>query len=295
MTGTLKTKRVRASEMKQRIQLRKEKKKEKKQERLEGKPKQTPKTIESMRIKDETMITDLESEENIEVKNDIDNDEFSNYFEKAYIPKILITTSDNAQSKTRKFCKELTRIIPNSIAKCRSRMDVKPMVKEAINRGFSDVIIINENQKMPNGLLLIHLPNGPTANFRLSNVRLTSEMKKTHKEFNKHRPEVILNNFSTRLGYTISRMLAALFHYEPEFRGRRCVTFHNQRDYIFFRHHRYMFTKDAKPRLMELGPRFTLKLRSLQLGTFDTKTGEYEWIIQNHRHDMETSRRKFFL
>ena len=33
-------------------------------------------------------------------------------------------------------------------------------------------------------------------------------------------------------------MLAALFPYDPEFKGRRVVTFHNQRDFIFFRHHR---------------------------------------------------------
>ena len=46
-----------------------------------------------------------------------------------------------------------------------------------------------------------------------------------------------MNNFSTRLGHTVSRMLAALFHYEPQFQGKRAVTFHNQRDYIFFRHH----------------------------------------------------------
>ena len=30
--------------------------------------------------------------------------------------------------------------------------------------------------------------------------------------------------------------------------------------------------------LQELGPRFTLKLRSIQRGTFDSKFGEYEWI-----------------
>lgn len=30
--------------------------------------------------------------------------------------------------------------------------------------------------------------------------------------------------------------------------------------------------------IQELGPRFTLKLRSLQKGTFDSKFGEYEWI-----------------
>jgi len=30
--------------------------------------------------------------------------------------------------------------------------------------------------------------------------------------------------------------------------------------------------------IQELGPRFTLKLRSLQKGTFDSKFGEYEWV-----------------
>lgn len=30
---------------------------------------------------------------------------------------------------------------------------------------------------------------------------------------------------------------------EPEFQGRQVVTFHNQRDYIFVRFHRYMFAE----------------------------------------------------
>jgi len=54
-----------------------------------------------------------------------------------------------------------------------------------------------------------------------------------------HKPEVILNNFNTRLGHSIGRMLASMFPHDPNFHGRRVVTFHNQRDYIFFRHHRY--------------------------------------------------------
>ena len=40
----------------------------------------------------------------------------------------------------------------------------------------------------------------------------------------------------------------------------------------------------------ELGPRLTLKLRSLQLGTFDSQHGEYEW---KHKPDLDTSRRRF--
>ena len=43
----------------------------------------------------------------------------------------------------------------------------------------------------------------------------------------------------------------------------------------------------------ELGPRFTLKMKWLMAGGFDTKGGEYEWI--HKRHDMDTSRRKFHL
>ena len=53
---------------------------------------------------------------------------------------------------------------------------------------------------------------------------------------------------------------------------------------------------DAGPviaRLQELGPRFTLRLRWLQDGTFDTKFGHYEWF--HRRKQMDTSRRKFHL
>ena len=70
------------------------------------------------------------------------------------------------------------------------------------------------------------------------------------------------------------------------------------------RHHRYIFEKqkkkgtDGQPptavisRLQELGPRFTLKLRSLQKGTFDSKYGEFEWV---RKPELSKSRRKFAL
>lgn len=275
----------------------KAKKEERKKRLKEGKPKQVPHTIESLREHDETAIQgSIEDEENEEVKLDFKNDEFAAYYRHDYEPKVLITYADNPLQKTRIFGRELTRIIPNSISLYRNRSGVKKIVKSASAKGFTDLIVINENMKQPNGMLVVHLPDGPTAHFKLSNVKITPELKRSHKEITEHRPEVILNNFTTRLGYTVGRMLGALFHYQPEFKGRRAVTFHNQRDYIFFRHHRYEFDmKTGKPKLRELGPRFTLKLRSLQQGTFDSKYGEYEWIIQGRRHAMETSRRKFFL
>jgi hypothetical protein len=89
---------------------------------------------------------------------------------------------------------------------------------------------------------------------------------------------VILNNFNTRLGHRVGRMLGSLFHQIPNFKGRRVVTFHNQRDFIFFRHHRYVFESKEKARLQQLGPKFTLKLRWMQHGVFDTQHGEMEWL-----------------
>lgn len=48
--------------------------------------------------------------------------------------------------------------------------------------------------------------------------------------------------------------------------------------FFFFFSSRYIFKSEKKVGIQELGPRFTLKLRSLQKGTFDSKFGEYEWI-----------------
>ncbi|XP_011298503.1 probable ribosome production factor 1 [Fopius arisanus] len=294
----IKCKAVRQMKVQKMMKAKAKAKKEAKKAKIQsGAPKQVPHTIESLREKDETaIIGDLDDEENAEVKAELMNDEFAAYYRNDYEPKVLITYCDNPTRKTRIFGRELTRIIPNSLSLYRNRSGVKKMVKSATARGFTDIIVINENQCQPNGMLVVHLPDGPTAQFKLSNVKITPELKRSHKEISEHRPEVILNNFTTRLGYTIGRMLGALFHYQPEFKGRRAVTFHNQRDYIFFRHHRYEFNlKTGKPKLRELGPRFTLRLKSLQHGTFDSKYGEYEWIIQGKRHAMETSRRKFFL
>ncbi|XP_013106746.2 probable ribosome production factor 1 [Stomoxys calcitrans] len=280
--------------------MKKEKHKKKMQERRArrkaGLPANPGHTIESLREKDQTTVTNLDDSDNEELRKELELDDFSTYFERTYEPKVLITFADNPVTKTRKFGLELGRIFPNALVKIRNKSSVKNICKSAIREEYTDVVIINEDRRQPNGLLVIHLPNGPTAHFKLSNVKLTSDMKRDHKEITKHRPEVILNNFTTRLGLTVGRMLGALFHHDPEFRGRRAVTFHNQRDYIFFRHHRYEFTKEGKRvKLRELGPRFTLKLRSLQEGTFDSKTGDYAWIITNKRHAMEASRRRFHL
>lgn len=271
----------------------KEEKAAKRNRELEDGPRSKGHTIESLRENDQTFLINLD--ENEEVENDLQNDEFNEYYNKTYEPKVLITFNATPHTRTRRFAAELERIIPNALSHTRNKATLKKVCKSAIREEFTDLVVINENNKKPEGLLIIHLPEGPTAHFKVSNFKSLRDLKKRRSTITSHRPEVILTNFTTRLGLTIGRMLGALFHYEPQFKGRRVATFHNQRDYIFFRHHLYEFDKNGKRvKLRELGPRFTLKLRSLQQGLFDSKCGDYEWMITNKRHLME-SRRRFFL
>lgn len=132
----------------------KAKKQAKKTRIQEGAPKQTPHTIESLREKDETTIVgDLEDEANQEVKIECDHDEFAAYYRQEYEPKVLITYADNPNRKTRIFGRELTRIIPNSLSLYRNRSGVKKMVKSAIARNFTDIVIVNEDQCKPSRFL----------------------------------------------------------------------------------------------------------------------------------------------
>ncbi|XP_037259634.1 ribosome production factor 1 [Falco rusticolus] len=267
------------------------KKRRKEREALGDKapPKAVPKTIENQRVYDETTVDPNDEE----VAFDEATDEFAPYFNRQTVPKILITTSDRPRGRTVRFCEQLATVIPNSHVYYRRGLALKRIIPQCIARDFTDLIVINEDRKIPNGLVLSHLPDGPTAHFRMSSVRLRKEIKRRGKDPTEHVPEVILNNFTTRLGHSIGRMFAALFPHDPQFIGRQVATFHNQRDYIFFRFHRYIFKSEKKVGIQELGPRFTLKLRSLQKGTFDSKFGEYEWI--HKRREMDTSRRKFHL
>lgn len=266
---------------------------------------QVPRTIENTREADETVC----KPDDEELFAEIDADEFSAVLKGERVPKVLITTCRFNSTRGPEFIKELLQVIPNSEYYKRGTYDLKKIVAYATKKDFTTLVVVHTNRREPDALLMIGLPDGPTAHFKLSKLVLRKDIK-NHGNPTSHWPELVLNNFTTRLGYRVGRMIQSIFPQKPEFRGRRVVTFHNQRDYIFFRHHRYVFeTKETKnsdsnkkaekkpeekvlARLQECGPRFVLKLISLQHGTFDSKGGEFEWT---HKPEMDTSRRRFFL
>ncbi|CBQ67567.1 related to RPF1-involved in the assembly of the large ribosomal subunit [Sporisorium reilianum SRZ2] len=234
-------------------------------------------------------------QEEQEAAEEVDDDE-----DPSAPPAILITTSMpssstsphleslNARShpaeKTRQFVYELLSVFPGAEYRPRAKAQGVGLGKIcgwARERRFGAVLVVGESRKEPFALTLIQLPHGPTAFFRLTSIRTADEIYgKAHPT--PHTPELILNNFTTVLGHRVGTVLQSLFPKIPQLEGRQVVTCHNQRDYIFFRRHRYMFKSDSKTALQEIGPRFTLKLHSLKeslpkgAGVWDGKyTEEY--------------------
>ena len=256
-------------------------------------------------------------------------------------PKLLITTSRNSHMHSPAH--ELSTIFPNSTyiprgrPKNAARKGAKTKPKQfsipeicsfassppASTTGepttpYTHVAVINEHRKKPSGLTVITLPSGPSFHFSMTNY-IPSDRLHNHGRATSHTPELILNNFLTPLGKLAAGLFQSMFPPVPELGGRQVVTLHNQRDYIFFRRHRYMFRErrtgekavgygldhgqntlnpvsegveerdlGVKVGLQELGPQFTLKLRKVEKGVCEGV--EWQW-----KGEMEKERRKFQL
>ncbi|PAV19708.1 Brix-domain-containing [Pyrrhoderma noxium] len=205
---------------------------------------------------------------------DVSLDPFASYFETALnadassAPKVLITTSAKATKTTFEFCDELVNVIPGAEFIRRKKgknFEMGNIAYWASKRNYTNLIVVNEDMKRPNAITFTHLPQGPSAYFKLSSVILSKQIS-GHARSTSHFPELVLNNFATRLGHTVGRMFQTLFPPLPEFQGRQVVTLHNQRDFLFFRRHRYAFRSAEKAALQEIGPRFTLKLKWMKKG-----------------------------
>ena len=137
----------------------------------EAAPKGVTKTIESMRVKDETIITDADDEE---ILGEQDIDEFAAYFKNETTPKILLTTNRRPNGKIFHFLKEVRDAFPGVEYYERKNHQVKTMIEEGKKRGFTDLMLIYEKMGKPHSMILSHLPDGPTATFRVSNVKTRS-------------------------------------------------------------------------------------------------------------------------
>ena len=235
-------------------------------------------------------------------------------------PKIMLTTSRDPSNRLQQFVKELNLIFPNAHRLNRGNYILKDLVRLAQSNEISDIVIVHEHRGIPDGLVVSHMPLGPTIYFSLHNVVLRHDLPNKPPPMSTVFPHLIFDNFTSTLGRRVSTILKYLFPpASPS--AQRVFSFMNVRDFIHFRHFvwedkRSGFSKEQDFRdipdqtkklqentelcqlnknqaplkdseekmkcitLTEIGPRFALKPYRIALGTLDMKNVQLEWSLK---------------
>ncbi|XP_032694066.1 U3 small nucleolar ribonucleoprotein protein IMP4 isoform X2 [Lontra canadensis] len=193
-------------------------------------------------------------------------------------PKVMITTSRDPSSRLKMFAKELKLVFPGAQRMNRGRHEVGALVRACKANGVTDLLVVHEHRGTPVGLIVSHLPFGPTAYFTLCNVVMRHDIPDLG-TVSEAKPHLIMHGFSSQLGKRDD--------------SHRVITFANQDDYISFRHHVYRKTNHRTVELTEVGPRFELKLYMIRLGTLEQEaTADVEWRWHPYTN---TARKRVFL
>lgn len=302
--------------------------------------KKKPRTLESMRDMTDTVLVDPhDAEEAADIARDVallagrtaSAASAAAVLARRRPTKICVTTSPRPSARTVEFAQELCQhVFYHAQAFERQSFTLDQIKRFCDTRGYTALVVLHEGRQMAHGcgvnagvtdMYISLLPDGPTAHFGVRGVMLHREVPDHGSYFrdrdrrlspamrahsNDINAELILNNFTTRLGISVAHILQALFNTRaaPDFAYRQVATFHCQRDFIFFRFHRYIFEMAETPlelknapanlpittHISELGPRFTLRLYSVHLGAVDNHNAEYVYL---RKADDVKSRKKW--
>ncbi|KAI3905426.1 hypothetical protein MKW98_013224 [Papaver atlanticum] len=254
----------------------------------EGKPIPTELRNEEPELRRQIDLEDV----NTEMPRSHIDDEYANANQRD--PKILITTSRSPSAPLTQFAKELKIVFPNAQRMNRGGQVISEIIETCRAHDFSDVVLVHEHRGVPDGIIICHLPLGPTAYFGLHNVVTRHDIKdkKSVGTMSEAYPHIILDNFSSKLGERTANILKHLFPV-PKPDSKRIITLSNQSDYISFRHH--VYDKPGGPKsieLKEVGPRFELRLYQIKLGTVDQSEAPTEFVIRPY---MNTAKKQKIL
>ncbi len=210
---------------------------------------------------------------------DVVDDEYAKAAESE--PRVLLTTSRDPSSRLQQFAKELKLLFPTSQRINRGSQILPDLMELCRNGDFTDLVMVHEHRGEPDGLVISHLPFGPTCYFGISNTVMRHDIKDQDiGHVSEVFPHLILENFTSALGKRTATVLKHLFP-EPKAKSKRVVTFANDADYISLRHHMYEMPKGAKSvSLTEIGPRFELRLYQIKLGTVEMDDADIEWSLR---------------
>ena len=196
-------------------------------------------------------------------------------------PKVLVTTSRDPSSRLTQFVKEVKLMMPTAQRINRGAQVLPDLVELCRSNDFTDLVMVHEHRGEPDGLVISHMPFGPTAYFGLSNTVMRHDIKDEDiGHVSEANPHIILEGFTTALGKRVATILKHLFP-APKDKSKRVITFANDADYISMRHHTYEMPRGAKSvALTEVGPRFEMKLYQIKLGTIDADDADVEWALR---------------
>jgi len=248
--------------------------------------------------KDKRLPTELYRKEE-ELKNEMELEDINTAIPKSAIddeynidylkePSILITTSRHPSSRLMQFLKEMKLVFPNSERVNRGAYVVNDLVEICQKKNFTDLIILHEHRGQPDGMIISHMPYGPTIYFGISDTVLRHDLKDKPDTMSEAYPHLIFNNFSSELGERIVKILKHLFPV-PKYDSKRIITFANNDDTISFRHHVYNKTDHKTVELDEIGPRFELKPYQIVQGTINMPEATKEWVLRPY---MNTAKKR---
>lgn len=109
---------------------------------------------------------------------------------------MLLTTSRKPSGKMISAMRDMLTVFPKATYYARGGYEIKEIIKYATKRGFTDLVVFHEDRKELNSLLVSHLPEGPTALYKITSYVPIKKIK-GHGRATTHKPELVLNNFTT--------------------------------------------------------------------------------------------------
>ncbi|KAL7560180.1 hypothetical protein ACA910_016608 [Epithemia clementina (nom. ined.)] len=257
-----------------------EKKRQVRQALAAGKPLPTELRASYDQLKASIDAEDTKTQQQPVAKNHVDDE----YGDAGLLePRVCVTTSRDPSSRLKQFVKEIKVLIPNATRINRGNNRVDELVESCRQSEFSDIVVVQETRGEPDGLVICHLPLGPTAFFSLSRAVLRHDLDPPAAPMSEAYPHLVLHNFQTELGKRVGNILKCLFPV-PRADTKRVVTFSNDHDYISFRHHMYSKPSHDSVVLHEVGPRFEMRLYQIRLGTLDQKEADNEYVLRPYQN-----------
>lgn len=206
-------------------------------------------------------------------------------------PLLFITTSKDPSPRLMQMQKELNLIFPSAIRMNRGGYVLNELTEMAQKREVTDLVIIHEHRGVPDGMIISHLPVGPTIYFGLFDVVLRHDLRDKADNVSEASPHLIFDGFETKLGLRVTEILKHLFPV-PKPDSKRVVTFKNNKDTISFRNFTHSKADYKSVDLAEMGPRFEMKPFQIVQGLLNQPEANKEWVIRNY---INTAGKKTYL